>query len=185
MTLTPEVFVSRYPQLYHVAESGSWPSIERRGLLSTTALLDLFQASGDKRIAIESRRRSTSITICHPEHGLAVVRDQKPLNEAKLRRALVNLEPAEWYAELNRRVFFWPTLKQVRSLLQARPYRDRVHTVITVDSALLLARHLEHTELSPINSGATLFNPAPRGRGTFVPLLAIPMNGGRSGDSPR
>ena len=31
-----------YPRLYHMATAGSWPSLRERGLLSTTALLELF-----------------------------------------------------------------------------------------------------------------------------------------------
>ena len=49
MGITHEEFVRRYPRLYHMAQVGSWPSIERNGLLSTSALLDLFQIKGEAR----------------------------------------------------------------------------------------------------------------------------------------
>ena len=38
-----ERLISRYPTLYHMAEDGSWESIQRHGLLSTSALLDRFE----------------------------------------------------------------------------------------------------------------------------------------------
>jgi hypothetical protein len=36
-----------YPRLWHVAEDGSWPSISRYGLLRTSALLDLYEITGE------------------------------------------------------------------------------------------------------------------------------------------
>lgn len=37
----PGELAERYPRLFHMAAAGSWPSIERHGLLSTSALLDI------------------------------------------------------------------------------------------------------------------------------------------------
>ena len=55
--MDPERLASRYPVLFHMAESGSWESIRECGLLSTSALLDLFEVEGGERITIESTRR--------------------------------------------------------------------------------------------------------------------------------
>ena len=55
------------PTLYHMAEGGSWPSIQRHGLRSTSALLDLFEVDGARREAILRRHRrpvSRSIIRC-------------------------------------------------------------------------------------------------------------------------
>ena len=41
-----------YPRLFHMAEDGSLPSIQANGLLSATALLDLYGIDGDGRTAI-------------------------------------------------------------------------------------------------------------------------------------
>jgi len=60
-------------------------------------------------------------------------------------------------------------------LLSARVYRDRVHCIVTVDTKELLDRHLKRVKLSPINSGSTLYNPQPRGVGTFLPLSEYPF----------
>jgi Family of unknown function (DUF7002) len=49
MAITPEEFANHYPCLYHMAEANIWPSIEKHGLLSTTALLDLFEVNGNRR----------------------------------------------------------------------------------------------------------------------------------------
>ncbi len=86
------------PRLYHMADAVSWPSIERYGLLSTTALLDLFEINGARRAQLESSRRSRPEEITHITHGRALLRDQKPLNEKKLLTALMNnLTPQDWY----------------------------------------------------------------------------------------
>ena len=43
IAMTPEDMARKYPFLYHMAELSSWPSIQRHGLLSTSALLDLYE----------------------------------------------------------------------------------------------------------------------------------------------
>jgi hypothetical protein len=67
-------------------------------LLSTTAaLLDRFGIEGAERAAIKSARRPESVLISHPDLGSTVTRDNKPINEAALRRTLVRMDEAEWY----------------------------------------------------------------------------------------
>lgn len=163
-----ERLISRYPTLYHMAEDGSWESIWRHGLLSTSALLDRFEIEGEERLAIESAHRPEIVRVEHPEHGVALVRDNKPMQEKSLERCLYGMTPREWYEHLNRRVFFWVERERLLKLLGARAYRDRPHLVLEVDAAALLERHAERASLSPINSGATFaLGPAPRGPDTF------------------
>jgi hypothetical protein len=174
--IDPEDFVRHYPSLYHMAQDGAWDSIRQRGLLSTSALLDLFEVNGDLRHQIESCHRPKSITITHPEHGTAVIRDQKPMHESALLRCLCNMTPRQWYELLNRKSFFWVTEERVQQLLAARLYRSSIHTVITVNTASLLKVHQKSIALSPINSGSTLYNPRPRGADTFLPLSHYPFD---------
>src|SRR5882762_11831030 len=94
--ITPNELSGRFPRLYHMAQLGSWTSIQKHGLLSTTALLDLFESRGDERFRIESCHRPESIPIVHPIHGRAVIRDQKPMSDRSVRKALVGgLKPAD------------------------------------------------------------------------------------------
>lgn len=86
--LTPAILAQRYPRLYHMAEEGSWASIQQHGLLSTTALLDLLEVPEEQRYALEAQRRPESVPIHHPVHGTAWIRDNKPINETVLRRTL-------------------------------------------------------------------------------------------------
>lgn len=170
-----DYIAERWPRLYHMAEAGSWPSVERHGLLSTTALLDLFEVTGARRHAIESVRRPESISISHPDHGTAWIRDNKPINETVLRRTLVGVSEAEWYRSLNSRVFFWLTTKRLDKLRNAPPYKARSHDVLTLDTEALLASYTGTVELAHLNSGAV--HPSanyPRGAGTFRTISDYP-----------
>ncbi len=169
--ITPEELASHYPRLYHMAEAGTWPSIVKHGLLSTSALVTLFEVPEPSRTQILSAHRSAGIEISHPRVGRAVVRDQIPMSDAGLKRCLQGgLTPREWYEMLNAKVFFWTTKERLERLLGAGAYRERAHTVITLDTMSLLADYSERTVLSPINSGCTRPFPHPRGRSTFLPL---------------
>jgi hypothetical protein len=169
-------FAERYPRLYHMAEVGSWEGIRRHGLLSTSALLDRWEVRGAARTELEKRRRPESVTITHPKHGDAVIRDQKPMDDRGLQKSLRDgLSPADWYEILNGRVFFWVCEDRLARLLGARAYRGRRQTVLTIDTAGLLERHAKRVTLSPINSGCTKPNPQPRGRDTFLRLDAYPF----------
>lgn len=175
MPITTEQFVRHYPRLYHMACAGSWESIRRYGLLSTTALLDLFGKTGAERRAIERSHRPESIVIKDGKLGAATIRDQKPMRESSLRLCLDGMSVEQWYVLLNGKVFFWVTAERVQTLLNARAYRDKTHTVITADTRELLARYLDRASLSPINSGSTIYNPRPRGRDTFRRLHEYPF----------
>ena len=179
-----QTFVDQFPRLYHSAEPGSWPLIAEHGLRSTSALMDLFECPPDVREQIEARHRPNKIPITHPIYGTAVVRDQKPMSDAALRKVLVDGSPADWYRLLNGKVFFWPTEKRLKSFLGARAYRTSNHVVITVASSRLFARHKEQVTLSPINSGATLYKPVPRGQGTFQSIDDYPFDEWKRKRSP-
>lgn len=163
-----------------MAEAGTWPGIQRHGLLSTTALLDLFQIDGLRRFEIESMRRPQIVDIEHPVHGRAQIRDNKPLREQFLKECLNDMSMQQWYELLNRKVFFWVRPERLETLLSARAYRSRSHDVLTFDTAALLARHGGTAALASINTGATLYPSAPtRGRGTFATVVDFDFDDAR------
>ena len=181
-----EELAERYPRLFHMAAAGSWPLIERHGLCSTSALLDLFDVSGERRIELEARHRPEPVEICRRGIGRAMVRDRKSMNDGKLRGCLRDcLKPRDWYRILNSKVFFWPTRARLEGMLNANAYKNRRHTVLIVDTESLIAAHPERVTLSPIDSGSTLFEPAPRGRDTFLPLDLYPFDRRRRQRGPR
>jgi len=173
--VSPEELAKQFPRLYHMAAQGSWPSIQRHGLLSTTALLDLFEIHGDRREQLEREHRPESVKISHAVHGTAEIRDQKPMGDIGLQRALRDgLSPAQWYQTLNGKVFFWPTIERLETMRNARAYRVKPQTIVVVDTIRLLRAHLPRVLLSPINSGATKPYPHERGLDTFLPPSEYP-----------
>lgn len=165
------------PVLYHMAAQGSWESIERHGLLSTSALLDLFGVTGGRREGIEARRRPESVVIEAPGLGRAVLRDQKPMDDVGLRRCLQDgLCPEDWYRLLNARVFMWMSRARLDRLLAARSYRELEHDVIELDTAPIVDAYRAAITLSAINSGATRPFPQDRGKGTFSSIEAYPYS---------
>jgi uncharacterized protein DUF7002 len=173
--MTLDQLLRNYPRVYHMANAGTWESVRERGLLSTTALLDLFGIGGQERYRIESCHRKESIEISHPQYGTVVIRDQAPMRESALETCLDGIRPRQWYELLNRKTFFWATEARVQTLLKARRYRDDEHIVITIETESLLAQHADRATLSPINSGSTLYNPPLRGAYTFQPITEYPF----------
>lgn len=169
--------IEHFPRLWHMAEDGSLDSIRKHGLLSTTSLLDLYGLQGRERHALESQRRPESVPISKEGLPSAIVRDQKPMTEKALKKCLTDgLTPEEWFKILNGRAFFWLSRDRLRGLLSARAYRGRPQTVLTLDTASLLNAHRDRIELSPLNSGATIYNPQPRGRDTFRSIADYPFD---------
>jgi hypothetical protein len=159
-----------------MAHASAWPSIERYGILSTSALLDLFEIGGAQRNQLEACRRSRSEEITHPERGRALLRDQIPLNESKLATALQDgLTPRDWYLTLNRKVFFWGPVSRLAILRQAREYESHRQTIVVIDTERLVARHADRILLSHMNSGATQPMAFPRGLRTFLPIDLYPL----------
>ena len=169
--MTVKEFCATYPRLYHMAEASMWPSIQRHGLLSTSTLLDLYGVAGAERKRIEHTRRPDFISVTHARHGQVLIRDQKPMSDATLAPVLDDgMTPAEWYALLNERVFFWVNETRLKGLLAA--YRHRENLVLVLDTATVMARHAAQTTLSPINSGYSRRWAVRRGRETFQSIAA-------------
>jgi hypothetical protein len=166
--VTLDKIVELHPVLYHMAEFGTWESIRTHGLLSTSALLDLFGYTGEKRANIEQCRRKTSIPITDHQHGKAVIRDQRPMSDSKLAKCLRGgLTPRDWYRILNGKVFFWLTEARLLTLMKA--YADSEHLVLEVDTRELLRRCEVRVMLAPMNTGTTKPMAHPRGLATFQP----------------
>ncbi|MCG7985340.1 MAG: hypothetical protein JAY90_21670 [Candidatus Thiodiazotropha lotti] len=168
--------IDNFPVFYHMAEDGSWNSIREHGLLSTTAILDLYEYNGEVRQKIETCHRPDSIEIHHDTYGNAVIRDQKPMSDSTLEKCLQdNLTPNDWYEMLNHKTFFWTSEDRLNRLLNARPYRNRPHDVLIIQSQELIRAYAHNIYLSPMNSGCTRPFPHPRGRNTFSKIDEYPF----------
>jgi hypothetical protein len=149
-----------------MAERGSWPKIKNLGLLSTSALLDLYEIRGKARDDIESKQRRESVTIDHPKYGKAVIRDQKVLHTGALEKLVDGMSASEYYTLLNGKTFFWVRKERLVKLLNGREYKEKTHDVLTIETEALVKKHYDEITLSPINSGA-IFGSGRRGDQTF------------------
>ncbi len=175
MPITREKFIELHPTLFHVSLAG-WDQIQQHGLLSTSALLDLFEYDNTQRFPLESRKRPERVQLHHPVHGNAWLNDQKPLHENILAKSCpAAFTPQRWIEYLNRRVFFWPSTDRLNKLHNARAARQYERIVVQIKTQDLLDHFGDRVELSPINSGATFpLGSAPRVE--FLPLGGFPFD---------
>jgi hypothetical protein len=172
--------IHTFPRVYHMAHANAWEGIRQHGLLSTTALLDLFKIQDPERSKIRSKRRPESVIIEHGIHGKAVIRDNKPLDDQGLLRCLTDYSPGDWYQILNDKVFFWLTEQRLTTLLGARAYRREPHCVITINTSRFVHDYCDRIWLSAMNSGTTRPVAHPRGPNTFQRITDYPFNDWRA-----
>jgi len=173
-----------FPRLYHVTDGGAWPSVRTQGLLSTSALLDLYGVQGPARSAFESERRSTGMILKGDGLPDVLLRDQSPMSEKALIGCLDGMTPCEWYRSLNAKVFFWTSTRRLQRLLKAKAGRDVAQLVLTIDTRSLVTAHLDRVLLSGMNTGSTIRRPLPRGPSTFLPVAGFPYEERRRTRSP-
>jgi hypothetical protein len=183
-----EQLVTRHPILFHMAQAGTWPSIQAHGLLSTRAIVDLCQPLEASAAAVLNTVRRDSVTLQHETGTQFTIRDQRPLKF--LTHCLTDgTSPQQFLDTLNGRVFFWLTQQRLVKLLGARMYRDSEHTVLRIDTAALLATYEPVAQLAPYNTGSMHVPNAPkRGADVFVDIADYPFarwqeRRGRTGDA--
>ncbi len=174
--MEPDDLWRNYPVLYHIAWGGSWPSIKENGLLSSKSLLRLYGRSDDEIVQLTRCRRPCWVEIECPGRPQAVLRDQKPLTDASLRRALGDsAEPSDWYDLINSMVFFWPTKKRLATMISASAYRTVAHDVLVVDTKKLVELERSNVRLSRMNSGSTKRGAHPRTMELFKRIEEYPF----------
>ena len=156
----------RLTRTYHMAEAANWPAIQRDGLHSASALLDLAGIAGEERERLERCQRVTHTVL---PNGVQM-RDQGPMPPTALARCLIGMSPSEWYALINAHVFFW--LDPARLNRQRVACTSRPQVVLTVDAGRLAEAYSERMALTPINTGNARRQPARRGAATFVPYAS-------------
>jgi len=180
MTVDEFISANQCKVLYHMSEKGSWPNIQKLGLWSTSALLDICGYTGDKRAEIETQLRRNKVKVKHPTHGILVIRDQAPMldwpEQGIYLDALLedNVTRQEWLRLLSGKVFFWTNRYELNKMLCAWQYRGTAQWVITVDTRALLEQYASKAYVSDQNTGS-LYSGRKRGPSTFVPLVKSPV----------
>jgi hypothetical protein len=168
-----ETLFYMYPKLYHMAEAGTWESIQRHGLLSASAVLDLSGLKGNQRIAYEVEHRREMLAVPRGGAEQIVLRDQRPMSPERLRLALTDgTTPDQWYQLINGKVFFWAEHHRLLRLLNA--YGNDEHDVLVLDTRSLVTAHLQNVWLCHMNSGNTLPIPHHRGVDIFKRIQDFP-----------
>lgn len=158
-----------------MAEAHTWDHISHYGLLSTSAILDLHSVEGAHRYPFESANRPNMMEVTAPNVPSMILRDQKPMTDARLEQSLNGtMSPRQWYELLNRKVFFWATQERLHTLLNARFYRGVEHDVLEIDSRSLIENYQDRIELCHMNSGNTFPMPHPRDRSIFQSINNYP-----------
>jgi hypothetical protein len=150
---------------FHLAEQDNWPSIQRHGLLPARNLIERAGLNGAARRALERNRREQRTVL--PDGS--VIRDNKPLPVAALQRCLIGMTPAEWFALLNSKVFFWFDLARLDR--QRRACGAHPQMLLVFETEILLAKYEAAAAVTPINTGNAMRQAASRGAQTFVPVM--------------
>ena len=105
-----------------------------------------------------------------------MLRDQKPLTDAGLRKALGgSAEPWQWYDLINSMVFFWPTKKRLETMISASAYENVDHDVLVIDTKKLVDLEGPNVLLSRMNSGCTKPFAHPRDMDMFKRIEDYPF----------
>jgi hypothetical protein len=173
--VSPEQLLGHSRRIYHLTPTAHVDSIRRYGLLSTSALLERFQVPREERDRLEGARRGKPEPLTHPKWGSVQLRDQHPLSVRALERALGGSMSVEaWLRMINGKVFFFPDEDRLNRLATA--YQHEAQSILVIDTARLLERHVHDTEVSHMNTGATAPFAHPRGPETFKPLRDYPYD---------
>jgi hypothetical protein len=158
-------------RIYHLAEAANWPSIRRHGLLSAGRLMEVAGLTMSDRDRLMRTQRLTHTEL---RNGVQI-RDQCPMPPTALAQCLCDMEPADWYAMINARVFFWLNVNRLNRQKGACELLPQ--GVMAVDTGALVAAYERRVAVTPINTGHARRKPARRGPATFVPLAEWARSG--------
>jgi hypothetical protein len=148
-------------RVYHLADELNWESIQTHGLRSAARLLEENKLNEWIR-----RQRTENMQL---PNGV-IIRDQKPMPPEALKRCLASgVTPADWYALLNRHVFFWIDLDRLE---RQRKACTTPQYIMTIDAKKMLHYYASSAAVTPSNTGNARRAAAHRGLATFVPYHA-------------
>lgn len=159
-------FTRRHPRLFHVAQGDAWPSLAEHGLLSVRSLLVRSSLDPAEQELLLTSHRPTAVNVPVQGFDSVVLRDQAPLNMVKLVARLTGgVTAQQWLGLLNSMAFPFPSEATLSTLLEK--YNAEPVLVLELDTRSLVAEYGSLIRLTAINTGATVYVAAKRGRDTF------------------
>lgn len=160
--MTAEEFVRLVgPRLVHITPTRNLVGIEAIGLLPAAMLAERAGVHAEDIILRQDRR------LLDLPSGAAQLNHQRPLRMG-LNKAVEFLEghtPESWAAQLDKRIFFWPSEKGASFAKSLSS--DAI--ALAIDARSFFEAFIDHIYLSPINSGNADRRPARRGDWIYVP----------------
>ena len=125
----------------------------------------MITSSMKKTVLAHTGDQTTAVTFSTTSMPTEAMRapDQLPMPPSALARCLVDMTPAEWYALINSKVFFWFDIERLNRQRRASGISPEA-VVMTIDVERLLAAYGSRAHLSPFNTGNARRRPAVRGR---------------------
>lgn len=148
------------PVLWHHTPRANLAGILRYGILRPVKLCEV----ADEEPAL--LRRRTDALVLRMEGARARLSDRKALMGADPKTFLDGHTLESWGAQMDRRLFLWPSIDQNDEDIPP-PGSDTV--AIAVDAAKLYRSFGHEIDLAPINTGSALIKPALRGDWIYVP----------------
>lgn len=170
MPFTLEKFASLRPYLFHLTDRENLSLL--RGSCALLPASDLFELAKESNWTRQKRRQHVEVVV----NGHRVrVRDQAPLHEGNMALSS-GWTFADFIANLNQRVFFWPGKRDGSPIAYGvrhyERYADERPVILRIPSASLFASNSTlPPEFCRYNSGSprwTYGHASPRGVNTFV-----------------
>ena len=174
-TVTPDQFLARCNQLWHVAPAGTWKAISDNGLRTGQQLIEAADLDEETRTTLLTAPRSETVRLKVGENEV-VLRDQEALLRADLPSLL---EPgttiSDWVQLLNRRAYLFTDKVAMRRMLDKNVERDGAQEVLSFSPLRLFDAARPQIELSAQNSGGVPRKSDPhKGRDTFLSITRFP-----------
>lgn len=173
--MTPDQFLARCKQIWHVAPAGAWASMATGGLRTAHQLIEAADLDENERqqLLTSPRSKETRLTVAGQP---VLLRDQEPLLRADLHSLLEpGLTVSDWVRTLNQRVYLFTDPVAMRKMLDKYVERDGAQEVLTFSPRRLLDAARSEIALSAQNSGAVARRSDPyKGRDTFLSITRFP-----------
>ena len=173
--MTPDQFLARCTQIWHVAPPGAWESISTDGLRTAQQLIDAAELDEDERRSLHENPRSEDVRLTVGDREVTL-RDQEPLLRADLASRLTgDITLSDWVQRLNRRAYLFTDRAAMTKMLTKHVERDGAQEVLTFSPSRLLEAARFQIELTSQRSGAIARrSDAYKGDDTFLSITRFP-----------